>query len=73
MTPAMPRPPHPRIVGSALALLVAGVVLAAVGGSVLVMAVGWTLFGTALVMLVSLVFLLVGESEDRDRLRNPHG
>ncbi len=65
--------PHPRILGSALALLAAGAVLSAVGGTVLVMAVGWTLFGIALVILVSLVFLLVGESEDRDRLRNPHG
>ncbi len=73
MTPAMPHLPHPRIIGSAVALLVAGVVLAAVGGNVVVMAVGWTLFGSALVILVSLVFLLVGESEDRDRLRNPRG
>jgi len=73
MTLVMARLPHPRIIGSALALLVAGVVLAAVGGNVVVMAVGWTLFGTALVILVSLVFLLVGESEDRDRLRNPRG
>lgn len=65
--------PHPRILGSALVLFVAGIVLAAVGGSVFVMAIGWTLFGIALVILVSFVFLLVGESEDRDRLRNPRG
>jgi hypothetical protein len=64
---------HPRILGSALVLLVGGIVLAAVGSSVLVTAIGWALFGIALVILVSLVFLLVGESEDRDRLRNPHG
>jgi hypothetical protein len=64
---------HPRILGSALVLLVAGVVLAAVGDGVLVTAIGWALFGIALVILVSLVFLLVGESEDRDRLRNPNG
>jgi hypothetical protein len=64
---------HPRILGSALALLAAGIVLAAVGTSVLVTAIGWALFGIALVILVSLVFLLVGESEDRDRLRNPRG
>ena len=69
----MPRLPHPRIIGSAIVLFVAGIVLAAVGGNVVVMAIGWTLFGTALVILVSLVFLLVGESEDRDRLRNPRG
>jgi hypothetical protein len=64
---------HPRILGGALALLVAGIVLAAVGSSVLVTAIGWALFGIALVLLVSLAFLLVGESEDRDRMRNPHG
>lgn len=57
----------------ALALLPAGVALAAVGVSVLVSAIGWGLFGIALVILVSLLFLLVGESEDRDRLRNPRG
>jgi hypothetical protein len=64
---------HPRILGFALVLLAAGCVLAAVGGSVFVTAIGWALFGIALVILLSLVFLLVGESEDRDRLRNPNG
>jgi membrane protein implicated in regulation of membrane protease activity len=62
-----------EILIAALALLAAGIVLAAVGTSVLVTAIGWGLFGVALVILVSLAFLLVGESEDRDRLRNPHG
>lgn len=61
------------ILAVALALLAAGIVLAAVGTSVLVTAVGWGLFGVALVILVSLAFLLVGQSEDRDRLRNPRG
>ena len=65
--------PHPRIVAAIVVLFVAGVVLAAVGGSVLVTAIGWGLFGVALVILVSLAFLLVGESEDRDRARNPRG
>jgi hypothetical protein len=65
---------HPRILGGALALLVAGIVVVVLaGGSVLVAAIGWGLFGLALVILVSLAFLLVGESEDRDRLRNPRG
>jgi hypothetical protein len=58
---------------AALVLLAAGIVLAAVGTSVLVTAIGWALFGVALVVLVSLMFLLVGQSEDRDRLRNPNG
>jgi hypothetical protein len=58
---------------AALVLLAAGIVLAAVGSSVLVTAIGWALFGVALVILISLAFLLVGESEDRDRLQNPRG
>ncbi|HEU4700895.1 MAG TPA: hypothetical protein VFS37_00320 [Conexibacter sp.] len=58
---------------AALVLLAAGIALAAIGSSVLVTAIGWALFGVALVILVSLAFLLVGESEDRDRLRNPNG
>ncbi|HEX5146269.1 MAG TPA: hypothetical protein VFV85_04545 [Conexibacter sp.] len=57
----------------ALVLLVGGPALAALSDSVLVSAIGWGLFGVAGVLLVSLLFLLVGESEDRDRLRNPRG
>jgi hypothetical protein len=57
----------------ALVVLAAGIALAAAGTSVLVTAIGWALFGVALVLLLSLAFLLVGESEDRDRLRNPRG
>lgn len=68
-----PRMGHPRIVAAGLLLLVTGIVLAAVGESVLVTAIGWGLFGVACVVFVSLAFLLVGESEDRDRLRNPRG
>ena len=61
------------ILVAALVVLAAGIALAAAGTSVLVTAIGWALFGVALVLLVSLAFLLVGESEDRDRLRNPRG
>lgn len=64
---------HRRLLAAALALLAAGIALAAVGAGVIVSAIGWGLFGIALVILVSLMFLLVGESEDRDRLRNPRG
>lgn len=63
---------HRRILIAALVLLAAGVVLAAAGG-VWVAAVGWGLLGIGGVVLVSLAFLLVGESEDRDRARHPHG
>lgn len=68
-----PRMGHPRFLVALLALLVAGVALAAIADGVLLTAIGWGLFGIACVGLVSLAFLLVGESEDRDRLRNPRG
>lgn len=55
------------------ALFAVGVVLLVVGGPVLVSAIGWALVGIAGVLLVSLAFLLVGESEDRDRAKHPHG
>jgi hypothetical protein len=64
---------HPRILAGGLALLIGGMALALAVGSVLVAAIGWGLFGIGGVILVSLAFLLVGESEDRDRLRNPRG
>lgn len=61
------------ILVAALVILAVGIALAAAGTSVLVTAIGWALFGVALVLFVSLAFLLVGESEDRDRARNPRG
>jgi hypothetical protein len=64
---------HRGILATALALLVAGVVLVALAGGVALAAIGWGLVGVGGVVLVSLAFLLVGESEDRDRLRNPRG
>ena len=62
-----------NIVGLSLVLFAAGVVLLLVADAVLVSAVGWALVGIAGVLLVSLAFLLVGESEDRDRAKHPHG
>lgn len=64
---------HPRILGAAIVLLLGGILVVILAGSVLVTAIGWALFGIALVVFLSLAFLLVGESEDRDRLRNPRG
>lgn len=57
----------------ALALLVAGVVVLLAGDAVLATAIGWALIGVAGVLAVSLAFLLVGQSEDRDRTRHPGG
>jgi hypothetical protein len=47
--------------------LVAGVVLLVAGEGTLASTVGAALLGLAGVAFVALVFLLVGESEDRDR------
>jgi hypothetical protein len=64
----------PRRIGAvALALLVAGVALLVASDAVLAQAIGWALVGFAGVLAVSLAFLLVGESEDRDRAQRPGG
>lgn len=65
--------PHPRLVALTLALLVAGVVLVLVDGGVSLTAIGWGLAGVAGVLFVAYAFLLVGESEDRHRVRHPRG
>lgn len=64
---------HPRILAIGLLLLVGGFALGLAAGALWLSEVGWGLFGIGGVVLVSLAFLLVGESEDRDRLRNPRG
>jgi hypothetical protein len=56
----------------ALIAAVAGAVVLAVGGSSATV-VGGALLGLGAIAFVALLFLLVGESEDRDRTRHPHG
>jgi hypothetical protein len=51
---------------------VAGVVVLTQAGIAAVV-VGTGLLGLAGIAFVALLFLLVGESEDRDRKRHPHG
>jgi hypothetical protein len=51
---------------------VAGVVVLTQAGITAVV-VGTALLGLAGIAFVSLLFLLVGESEDRDRTRHPRG
>lgn len=65
--------PHAKLVALALALLVAGIVVVAVGNGVALTAIGWGMTGVAGVLLVAYAFLLVGESEDRHRARHPRG
>ncbi|QEC49441.1 hypothetical protein FSW04_18950 [Baekduia soli] len=56
-----------RLALGALALLVAGCVIAAVGTTTALDAIGLVIAGIGAVLLVSAAFLAVGQSEDRDR------
>jgi hypothetical protein len=61
------------LIGAGLLAVAAGAVLEiAVGGTIAEIA-GAGLLGLAAIAFVALAFLLVGESEDRDRKRNPRG
>jgi hypothetical protein len=53
--------------------LVLGVILLIAAGGLALWVAGVALLGLSGVAFVALVFLLVGESEERDRLRNPRG
>jgi hypothetical protein len=64
---------HPRIFWLGVLAAVAGACAFAFAGGTLGDVVGPALLGLAALVLVSWAFLLVGESEERDRLRNPRG
>jgi len=51
---------------------VAGAVVLTEGG-ITALVVGMALLGLAGIGIIAVVFLLVGESEDRDRARHPRG
>ena len=55
-----------------LAAVAGAVVVLTLGGNTAVVA-GSVLLGLAGIAFVALIFLLVGESEDRDRTRHPRG
>jgi hypothetical protein len=61
------------VLGLALLALVGGIVLMLAVPGVAATVAGIVLVGLAGIALVSLAFLLVGQGEDRDRLRRPHG
>jgi Flp pilus assembly protein protease CpaA len=63
--------PRPWLVAG-LVLLVAGIVLAAVGDHKLDVA-GFGVGGAGAIVLVGLAFYAVGRSEDRDREQRPSG
>ena len=64
---------HPRWLAAGLLTLIPGIVMTATDNGVVVVTIGLVLLGLGGVILVSLVFLAVGESEDRHRERHPHG
>jgi hypothetical protein len=61
------------IAGLALLALVVGIVLLLTLDGIAAMVAGIVLIGLAGIALVSLAFLVVGQGEDRDRMRNPRG
>jgi drug/metabolite transporter (DMT)-like permease len=64
---------HPALFWLGVLVAVAGACAFAFADGTLGDVVGPALLGLAALVLVSWAFLLVGESEERDRLRNPRG
>jgi hypothetical protein len=64
---------HRLLIAIAVAALIAGGVMTATDNGVVVVTIGLVVLGIGGVMLVSLAFLFVGESEDRHRERHPGG
>jgi len=62
-----------RILGIALVLFIAGVVVLLVGDGTTARAAGYFLVGVAAVAAVSAAFYAVGLSEDRERARQARG
>lgn len=77
MTGTSPKRERPRanllILGGGLLSLLAGAVVLLAAGGVAATVAGIVLIGLGGIALVSLVFLVVGQGEDRDRRRHPHG
>ena len=64
---------HRTIVGAGVLIAAAGLALLLIDGGIVATVLGATLLGLAGVIFTAFVFLLVGESEDRDRLHDPRG
>jgi hypothetical protein len=67
------RATHGVVGGLALLAISSGVLLLVLASGIVASVLGAALLGLAGIALVSLAFLVVGEGEDDDRLRNPHG
>jgi hypothetical protein len=64
---------HRALLAFGVVTLIAGIAMTATDNGVVVVTIGLVLLGLGGVTLVSLAFLVVGESEDRDRERRPGG
>jgi hypothetical protein len=64
---------HRLLIAIGVVALIAGGVMTATDNGVVVVTIGLVVLGIGGVMLVSLAFLVVGESEDRHRERHPRG
>jgi hypothetical protein len=64
---------HRGLLAFGLVTLIAGIAMTATDRGVVVVTIGLVLLGLGGVTLVSLAFLMIGESEDRDRERRPGG
>jgi hypothetical protein len=64
---------HRLLIAIGVIALVAGTAMTATDNGVVVVTIGLVVLGIGGVLLVSLAFLIVGESEDRHRERHPGG
>jgi uncharacterized membrane-anchored protein len=64
---------HRVLLAFGIVALIAGIAMTATDNGVVVVTIGLVLLGLGGVTLVSLAFLMIGESEDRDRERRPGG
>jgi hypothetical protein len=64
---------HRGIIAAGVLLAASGLALLLIDGGIIATVLGASLLGLAGVVFTALAFLLVGESEDRDRLRHPRG
>jgi len=64
---------HRLLLAIGIVTLIAGIAMTATDNGVVVVTIGLVVLGIGGVLLVSLAFLIVGESEDRHRERHPGG
>jgi hypothetical protein len=64
---------HPALLTIGIVTTIVGIAMTATDNGVVVVTIGLVALGIGGVLLVSLAFLAVGESEDRHRERHPGG